>query len=298
MKTDVFVGLLAHLAGEVTTVASCWIITRKDGTIFRFTDHDCDMTVATHDYLSASGMGTTDLKQDRTLSVDNMEAMAFLNSEFITDADLRAGLFDGAVVDLFLVNWADTTMGVLRVLRGWLFGRVEIRDDACTVELRGLGSRLATNICDLYSETCRADFGDAQCGVDLAGSGMVQSGSVKQVVDRQQFYAEAGLDMGADDTLPGGILTWSDSAGGNAGLSMEIKATDGAWNQITLFLAMPSDITVGDEFEIVRGCDKTIATCVSTFDNGINFRGEPWVPVSGKTKTAIMNPDKRTPWVR
>jgi len=296
MKTTISAALKEHLAGEVTTLASCWTITRKDGEIFRFTDHDCDLTVATHDYLAAAGMASTDLKQDRTLSVDNMEAVTFLDSDTITDSDLRARLFDDASVDLFLVNWADSTMGTLPVLLGWLLGRVEIRDNACTAELRGLGQRLSCKICALYSETCRADFGDAQCGVDLAGSGMVQGGSVDSTAaptQRQRFIAASGLDL-TFGRLVGGILTWTGSIGTNLGLSMEVARADAATNEITLLLPMPNDIGAGDEFEVVRGCDKTFDTCFHVFNNPLNFRGEPWVPKTGKTQTFAIT--ARDPW--
>ena len=37
--------LSAHLAAEVTTLASCWRVTRKDGAGFFFTDHDRDLAV-------------------------------------------------------------------------------------------------------------------------------------------------------------------------------------------------------------------------------------------------------------
>ena len=42
MKT-VSAALAAHIAGPVTTLATCWRITRTDGLVFRFTDHDRDL---------------------------------------------------------------------------------------------------------------------------------------------------------------------------------------------------------------------------------------------------------------
>lgn len=282
MKTDVSSELLTHLAGEVTTLAYCWTITRTDGEIYRFTDHDCDLTVATHEYLASSGMGSTELKQARSFSVDNMEAMTFLDDERITDTDLRGGLFDDASVDLFLVNWADATMGVLYILKGWGIGNIEIRDAGCTVELRGLGQKLCCNICDLYAETCRAALGDDQCGVDLTIDGRTQTGAsagVEAATNRQRFFIWPGLDM-SSGKLNEGFLTWA-SGSANAGLSMTIAATDETSGTITLLFPMPNVIGYADEFEVVIGCDKSIAMCVASFDNGFNFRGEPWVPVSG-----------------
>jgi uncharacterized phage protein (TIGR02218 family) len=47
---------------------------------------------------------------------------------------------------------------------------------------------------------------------------------------------------------------------------------------VVLAQAMPYAIQVGNSFQIVAGCDKTHQTCISKFNNIINFRGEPFVP--------------------
>lgn len=96
-----------HLAGEVTTVATCWKITREDGEIFRFTDHDVDIVVAGETYEAASGMLPMGLDQSGGLAVDNMDVIAFLDSDKITEADIQAGLFDYAIVDIFIINYAE-----------------------------------------------------------------------------------------------------------------------------------------------------------------------------------------------
>ena len=45
MKT-VSAGLEAHLALEATTLATCWKVTRTDGTVYGFTSHDKDLVVS------------------------------------------------------------------------------------------------------------------------------------------------------------------------------------------------------------------------------------------------------------
>ena len=42
MKT-ISAGLAQHLAGEVTTLATCWKITRRDSVVLGFTDHVFDL---------------------------------------------------------------------------------------------------------------------------------------------------------------------------------------------------------------------------------------------------------------
>ena len=37
--------LAAHVVGESTTLATCWKVSRRDGVVLGFTDHDQDVTV-------------------------------------------------------------------------------------------------------------------------------------------------------------------------------------------------------------------------------------------------------------
>ena len=38
------------------------------------------------------------------------------------------------------------------------------------------------------------------------------------------------------------------------------------------------DGVIGDRLRLFAGCDKTNPICISKFNNGINFVGEPFVP--------------------
>jgi uncharacterized phage protein (TIGR02218 family) len=78
------------------------------------------------------------------------------------------------------------------------------------------------------------------------------------------------------DYYDGGVLTWR--TGGNQGLSMEVKELDTGTNEIKLFLPMPYTITQHDQFDILPGCDHVDTTCISKFNNMVNFRAEPHVP--------------------
>ena len=120
---SVSTALAAHLAGEVTTLATCWRIARTDGQVFRFTDHDRDLLVEGETYRASTGYSRTAVASDADLAVDNLEVEGVFDSEELSEADLRAGRFDRAEVRIFLVNWADPAQGVLKLRRGW-FGEV------------------------------------------------------------------------------------------------------------------------------------------------------------------------------
>jgi hypothetical protein len=48
-------GLQTHIAGEVTTLATCWKMTRRDATVLGFTDHDADIVFDSVTYKAATG---------------------------------------------------------------------------------------------------------------------------------------------------------------------------------------------------------------------------------------------------
>ena len=57
-------GLATHLASEVTTLATCWRITRTDSAVFRFTDHDQDLVVDGEVYVASAAYSRTAISND------------------------------------------------------------------------------------------------------------------------------------------------------------------------------------------------------------------------------------------
>ena len=156
-----------HLTGEVTTMASCWQIIRVDGTAFYFTDFDQDLVLDDITYSSSVGYSRTAMTQVSDLSVGNLELTGVFDDESITEADLRAGLFDYADIYLFLVNWSDLTQGILRMKRGKLGECSASPSGLFVVELRGMTQQLAAEVGDIYTIDCRADLGDSKCKVPI-----------------------------------------------------------------------------------------------------------------------------------
>src|SRR5579859_2907028 len=108
--------LLAHLGQDTTTVAMLWKITRTDGSVLGFTDHDAAITfndgestgaVTYEPTQGATGSATT-TQADMTAS--NQELVGFLESDSITEADIFANKYDYAVIEIRLVNYNDLTM--------------------------------------------------------------------------------------------------------------------------------------------------------------------------------------------
>ena len=261
--------LTTHLQGEVTTLATCWKITRTDGVVKTFTDLDSDIVFASLTYLSIAGFTPSSVETKDNFSVDNVEVQGMFQTGYITAPDLLAGKYDFAEVEIFIVNYLDLSQGRMLLRRGRL-GEVTMQKDTFIAELRGLAENLQQTIGELYQPSCRAILGDSECKKVLTS--FTFTGTVITVTSGLIFTSNALTQ--AAGYFTGGQITWT--SGNNNGLKMEVK--EFANKQVVLAQAMPYAIQVGNSFQIIAGCDKTHQTCISKFNNIINFRGEPFVP--------------------
>lgn len=266
--------LRAHLDAELTTLATLVKITRVDGTVKGFTTHDRDLTLAGVTYRADGALTPSAIESRAGLAVDNLDVTGILDSADIADADIRAGLYDFARVDVSLCNWADLSQGVVQLRRGWL-GQVTHSTTHYVAELRGLHDLLQRPIGAYYTPECRFDLGDGRCGIDLAAR--TATGAVTSVTDNARFTDAARTESA--DIYAYGEMTWL--SGENAGQRMDIKAWDPASKLFTLWLPMPKALQVGDAYRAAPGCDKRFSTCKNVFANGRNFGGFPYVPGVG-----------------
>lgn len=261
--------LQAHLDSGATTLATCWRITRTDGFVLGFTNHQVDLTVAGVLYASAGGGLKTAITWSAGLQVDNLEIQALIDSSGITDEDIADGKYDYADVDVFLVNYADTSQGVVDLI-GRQFGEVRRSRGTYQAEVRGKTQFYRRTFGSLYSASCRALLGDANCQADLTP--FTYTGTVTGVTDDRTFSDSAMTP--ANGWFDLGLLTWT--SGLNIGTITEVKQyLVGAF---ALSFPMAKSIQVNDSYTVYAGCDKLIATCIGKFNNVTNFRGEPFVP--------------------
>lgn len=264
--------LEAHLQQPTTTLATCIKATLKNGEVLGFTDHDKNLVIDGVTYLADSGYTPTAIASNNTLSVDNLDIEALLDSDVITEADLLAGKWNYAAIEMFMVNYSDLTQGSLKLKKGTL-GEIKIKDTSFTAELRGMAQPLQQTIGQLYSASCRVKrFGDDQCKVDR--SVHTYEVEVQTVIDSKNFTIDGTY---ANDLFAYGEVEFT--SGLNNEILMEVKGN--VDNTITLQLEPTFEIEVGDTLKIVKGCNRTVDSCKS-FSNIINFRGEPYIPGSDK----------------
>jgi len=267
--------LQARLDSGVTTLAQAWKMTRRDGVVAGFTDHDCDLVFDGTTFRAGTGFAASEASSRFDLSVNGGDIAGALDGDSLSEADLAAGRYDAAEIETWLVDWSDVALRVLTA-RGRL-GEVKREGIAFVAEIRGLADLLSQESGRLYTAACNADLGDSRCRVDLNAPSRHGNGTVAALRGASIFTA-GGLDGFADGFFTAGRLRWT--GGANAGLAIEVKLhrVDRGEAVLSLWQAMPEPIAVGDAFIVTAGCDKALATCRDRFGNSDNFRGFPHIP--------------------
>ena len=267
--------LQAHLDSGTTTLAWCWRLTRNDGEVFGFTDHDRALTFDGTTFESESGFTASEIRSGSDLSVDAQEAEGVLTSDTITETDILDGRWDNATVEIWRVNWADTTSRAL--LRRGAIGQLRRGRLHFVAEMRSLAHVLGQTIGRTFQASCDAELGDARCGVDLNDLAFKATGTVV-TLSGDRGFAVSGLSGFANGWFTLGTLHWL--TGANTGRKAEVlgHAITGANVTITLLEEPVRPIEVGNTFDIFAGCDKRFETCQAKFANAVNFRGFPHIP--------------------
>ncbi|TYO91417.1 DUF2163 domain-containing protein [Oceanicella actignis] len=267
--------LQAHLDDGTTTLAWCWRITRADGEVFGFTDHDRTLSFDGVDFEPESGFTAAEIRSASDLAVDAQDAEGALSSDRITETDIIDGRWDNAEVEVWRVNWQDVSQRVL--MRRGAIGQIRRGRVAFTAEVRSLSHVLNQTVGRTYQATCDAALGDARCKVDLEDPAFKSAGSVTGIL-RERSFSVYGLEAFEAGWFALGYVEWT--SGANAGRSAEIAAHEIADGVVTITLLEPPvrQVSVGDAFVARAGCDKRIETCRAKFANAANFRGFPHIP--------------------
>lgn len=257
----------ALLGADLTHLALCWWLVRRDGVALGFTSHDRPLLVDGLWHQCRPGMTPSAVVLGDGLAADDMEVAGALSAGALSAADLLAGRWDGASLSLCLVDWQAPVAGRQWLAAGTL-GDVAVgggADAGFTAELIGPGAALAASVIESCSPECRAELGDARCRVSLRGRERV----VMVTAAAPDRVLLAGIV--AADHVQGELAVLDGAA---AGLTRRLLAVDAGW----LLLDEPLALQAGDRVRLREGCDKRFATCRDRFDNARNFRGEPHVP--------------------
>jgi len=252
--------------GELTSLAFCWTLERRDGAGLGLTSHDRALTIAGTIYRPSPAISPAAVRLRAGLEPQRGEVEGALSNAALSEQDLEMGRWDGAKLSLFALDWQDPDGAQLKLVGGGL-GPVSIRDGEFAAELVGAADALAAPVCPETSPECRAELGDRQCRVDLAGR-------------RETFVitgfsgGELGLDRAAGSRFLFGEACLMDGA--NSGWRSRIIAVSAT--SLVLRDVPLAAVPAGCRVRLTEGCDKRFSTCRTRFANSVNFRGEPHLP--------------------
>lgn len=251
---------------ELDTAAAWWRIYRRDGVALGFTTHNRDLRFGGMLHRAAPGMLPSAIRRSAGFDDDEAEVEGALAHDTIREGDLAAGRFDGAQIEMGVVDWQNLEAESLYT------GSIDsVTQDAggFAAHLRSAKAQLDVDPIPRASPNCRARF----CG---PGCGLPPTRFTRRSVVTAVDLGANGLRVALPDASPfaQGELRLID--GPQTGQMFHILAVE---NGLLLLDRLLDEGTVaGHRVMLRQGCDKTIATCASRFGNAANFQGEPFLP--------------------
>lgn len=266
--------LAIAIAGEATSLARLWRVTRKDGTQLFFTDAVNDITFSSNTYRSDVSFTSSAIFTSR--SAANLQSVTITvntDDSAFSEGDIRAGKYQGSTAEVSVVDYTHPEWGELLLFEG-VFGKLQLTNQhVLNIEINpnsatGNGNSIGV---ENYSATCRANLGDVRCKFDINGARIsftVVSASGGEVVAAEFTEAQSYWTLGRIEWL----------TGDNAGTTSAIQSCNPTTTTVFLLSAPLKALQAGDTGYIYPGCDKQLQTCRDKFNNVVNFRGEPHMP--------------------
>ena len=269
--------LITHLAtSKQFVIADLYTITLSNGTVLRYTSFDATLTDGVNTWVAGGPVIT----RGQTRSVIGLEVDTLDLTVSPKDTDLigsltwyqaaQSGVLDSAQVKLeraFLNGLSiigKVIMFVGSVAPITISFPLEITVNSL---VECLAIQMPRN---LYQAACQHSLFDSGCA--LARASWATTGSVSGSPSLTSFMSVLAPPAGYFDV---GSLIFT--SGPNAGIRRTVKSWDGV--TLRLLNPLPALPVVGNNFTIYPGCNKTQATCASKFNNVVNFKGMPYVPV-------------------
>lgn len=264
----------SRFSSHSASLCTCWRITRPDGGELGFTDHDQDISFTGTLFRAAGGAVGSAIEATADLAPDNADIVGVFDAASFSAADVDAGRFDDARIDVWRVDWADPAARLL--IKSGTLGNIDRTGEGYTAEFRSLKHYLDQVAGRIYGRTCDADLGAPRCGVDLtdpafAGTATVAAGGEREVtVTGADSFASGWFSLGRITVLDGPL----------AGVSGLIRRHEKAGPIVTIALwaGMGQPLSPGTGLKLAAGCDKRFATCGEKFANRLNFQGFPHIP--------------------
>jgi uncharacterized phage protein (TIGR02218 family) len=287
LSRNIPIALQSHLDQQSTTTCRLLQIKPAREPVFGYSSTNRPITFDASDgygeitYQVMSGFDHSAVVSTGDVAVDNTDGrVLYLSGGPITEANINAGVYDGAEFTILAVNYLDLTAGRCYVVMHGYIGRIRVvRAGLFQLELRSLIDVLRQEPWEKWQIYCRVKRfqsipGEERFPCNYTTNEWVTGVAVTSVsVESNRTFTASGLAQSADYFAPGMVL-WT--SGPNAGLSFEVEEF-GTGGVISLLFPTPYPITAGDDFDIRRDCTRAWSghNSCETYDNRENFRGEP-----------------------
>lgn len=271
--------LRALLFSGQFAMAELYTFTVIDGTAYRYTSWDQDLTVGGFTYAADDVLINRDQISWKTgLQVGQLQLTAYPGDASELEglpflSAVRYGLLDGATFTcyrLFMPTAGDTSVAPVFIFQGRVGEAVAGRT---SVEITVYDFIEVLNI-DMprhqWQPSCVWTVYDTGCSLNR------NSFKVTTSVTGSPTQSQIGFSSGqANGYFQDGTCKFT--TGDNAGLTRTIGTnTSGNLMLVSPFPFVP---TPGDMMELLPGCNRTQTRCVSPFNNLVNYRGYDYVPV-------------------
>lgn len=258
-----------HVNDNIYNIATCWKIETKAKDVIGITSHTVDLTIDGTHFHSKASFTPSELKRSSDLKQNFLSIEGLLSHDLISKNEIETGAYDNAKIDIFLVDYKNPDQFKTIIFSGF-FGKISFDDNQYQVEIYSLSDALSTTFGDIYTSTCRAEFCDKKCKLNI--SDFTFSANVISLKNEHEVILE--IKSGIQHDFTGGILEYITSK--NIQKKSEIFHQKD--NIFKLKNKIETDLKFGDVVTLKLGCDKKFSTCISHFNNALNFRGEPNIP--------------------
>jgi len=235
MSKTISTSLLADIRKGLTTLNLAVTIKRRDGRIYRITNHDDDVVIDSHVFRHDVPFSLPSIDSGAQLAIDNTQLVLFCDDAVFIKEEFETGLFDHAECEIVLFDWENPTHGTVSLRKGW-FGEITRNEhQVIKVTVTGLLKILDFEVGRVYQPSCDADLGDKRCKIAV---NLGQAYSVRNPYNLGDWVyhydtgamtliplVNASFDADGDRNTSQTITGWTRSPG--ASLSVSTSAPDG-----------------------------------------------------------------------
>lgn len=280
MPKNIPIALLDAYGKRGTSTAFLVKVVSREGEAYGFTTADSiirfDDGLGEVVYRPNEELRPQNIQSTADMVVDNTKLIGWFSDA--VEKKVLAGAFDAAELSIYRVAYLRLSAGYEIVGYGTV-GEVEYSSDAKDkrkVEFRSLTQQLTANANQLFSLTCRADYGDERCGKPFEW----HAGTIETIPGENPYttFKVNGVSRPAGFFELGVINI---TAGPNAGADEEIESW-GADGRVKLSYPLPYPVEDSITARVRIDCGKTETDCIAR-GNIVNMRAEHLTPTEDQS---------------